>query len=292
MNSKKRDIVQKIWVVFMLISAVALLYLTLNKGISIAADHEGSWTLALWLVALAFLAEYVDSSLGMGYGTVLTPVLLIFGFSPLQVVPAILFSEFLTGVTAGLYHHKVGNVHFGKNSEARKIVKIIILFSVFGTTASVLIAVNLPKFYVKLYIAAMLLSIGFFVTMGKKILGQYSSKKIMGLGAVAAFNKGISGGGYGPLVTGGQVILGVKEKHAVGITSLAEGIVCSFGLALYAILSGFPFWSLAIPLCVGGLLSVPVSVWTVKILPDDVLRKFMGYATFYLGILALIKILW
>jgi len=40
---------------------------------------------------------------------------------------------------------------------------------------------------------------------------------------------GLSGGGYGPLVTSGQVIFGVPAKSAVAITSLAEGITCLAG---------------------------------------------------------------
>ncbi len=275
----------------MVLSAVALVFLTFSRDFSLAREMEGTKALILWLVGLAFLAEYVDSSLGMGYGTVLTPVLLIMGFSPLRVVPAILVSEFFTGISAGVFHHKMGNVDLGKKTEARGIVKIIVMFSVFGTALSVFLAVNLPKLWVKLYIALMLILIGVFVTIGRKILGDYSRGKIMGLGAVAAFNKGISGGGYGPLVTGGQVILGVKEKHAVGITSLAEGIVCMFGISLYALLNGFPDWGIALPLTIGGIMSVPASAWTVKILPDSILRRFIGYATFFLGVLALVKIL-
>jgi uncharacterized membrane protein YfcA len=44
------------------------------------------------VVILAFFLEVVDASIGMGYGTLLTPVLLMIGFDPLQVVPAVLVS--------------------------------------------------------------------------------------------------------------------------------------------------------------------------------------------------------
>ncbi len=60
--------------------------------------------LPAWLVLLVFVAalvcEYIDSALGMGYGTTLTPVLLLCGFDPLQIVPAVLLSEFSTGLVA------------------------------------------------------------------------------------------------------------------------------------------------------------------------------------------------
>jgi uncharacterized membrane protein YfcA len=50
---------------------------------------------------------------------------------------------------------------------------------------------------------------------------------------VAAFNKGLSGGGYGPLVTAGQVVSGLPPKHAVAISSVAESFTCVVGLAAY-----------------------------------------------------------
>jgi len=52
------------------------------------------------VILLALSCEYIDSSLGMGYGTTLTPILLLAGFAPVQVVPSILLSEFVTALTA------------------------------------------------------------------------------------------------------------------------------------------------------------------------------------------------
>ena len=51
-----------------------------------------SWEFILLIVSAA-LCEFVDSGLGMMYGTVLSPVLILLGFSPQDVVPSILFWE-------------------------------------------------------------------------------------------------------------------------------------------------------------------------------------------------------
>jgi uncharacterized membrane protein YfcA len=66
--------------------------------------------LFLPIILLAFTCELVDSTLGMGYGTTLTPLLLLLGHEPAEIVPAVLLSEFVTGVLAGLFHHEFGNV--------------------------------------------------------------------------------------------------------------------------------------------------------------------------------------
>ncbi len=280
---------KRFWTVSVLLLGLSLIYFAVDRQFSLVEALGHGPILYVLIAAIAFLAEYVDSSLGMGYGTTLTPVLMIFGFTPLQVVPAVLLSEFVSGISSGLYHHNVGNVDLGRGTHARKTTVILAACSLIGTLVAVVLAVNLPKLFVKIYIGLMILGIGIFILIGRQRAG-ISWGHIVGLGSVAAFNKGISGGGYGPLVTGGQILSGVGEKNAVGITSFAEGVVCFVGLALYLLLGKTIDLRLAIPLTLGALVSVPAAVWTVRFLPETVMRRAIGYATIYLGILTLVKI--
>ena len=79
--------------------------------------------LFLLLVIMAFVCEYIDSSLGMGYGTILAPVLIIFGFHPLVAIPALLLSQAFGGLAASVFHHQLRNVSFHPNSKDFKIFK-------------------------------------------------------------------------------------------------------------------------------------------------------------------------
>ena len=99
---------------------------------------------------------------------------------------------------------------------------------------------------------------------------------MIALGAVAAFNKGLSGGGYGPLVTAGQVVSGVSPKSAVAITSLAESLTCLIGLVAYWVMHGQIDWMLAGPLTLGAMLSVPVATLTVRGLSEGMMRASVG----------------
>ena len=54
--------------------------------------------LIILIVVIAFICEYMDSTLGMGYGTTLTPLFLIFGYKPLEIIPVVLLSELITGL--------------------------------------------------------------------------------------------------------------------------------------------------------------------------------------------------
>jgi uncharacterized membrane protein YfcA len=247
---------------------------------------------AVGFAVLAFFCEYIDSTLGMGYGTALTPLLMVlFGLEPLVVVPCVLASELVTGVSAGIAHHSVGNVSFTRRSKATKVAAILSACSVVGAVAAALVALSVPKVYLKVAIGLIVLSMGVFILVSWKRKVRFSWAKVTGLGLVAAFNKGLSGGGYGPLVTGGQIVSGVEEKSAIGITSLSEGVTCAVGLAVYLIAGKAMAWSLAVPLMLGALASVPVSAVTVSRVPTRALRTLVGLATLGLGALTLTQLL-
>lgn len=243
------------------------------------------------IVVMAFLCEYIDSSLGMGYGTTLTPLLLMMGYNPLQIVPAILLSELITGLSAAFFHHRMKNSNFKIGAIDLKIALVMAGCSVFGAVAAVFVALNLPKFYIKLYIGVLVFAMGVLILATLKRKFKFSWKKISSLGLLAAFNKGISGGGYGPLVTSGQILSGVESKNAIGITSLAEGLTCLVGVITYISFTNHTVdWSLSPSLILGAILSVPLAAYTVKKFKGGPLRLIVGIATLLLGLFTLGKL--
>ena len=244
----------------------------------------------LVIIFLAFLCEFIDSTLGMGYGTALTPVLLLVGFEPLAIVPCVLLSELITGISAGLVHHKVGNVSFKRESIHLKIALVLAACSIIGATLAVFIAINIPKIWLNTYIGLMVLGMGIIIILTLKKDFNFSWKKIIGLGSIAAFNKGMSGGGYGPVVTSGQILSGIKGNNAVGITSLAEGLTCVVGVIIFIASPETVNWGLAPSLIIGALLSVPFSALVVKKMPTSTLKIVIGLITLTLGLITLIKL--
>jgi uncharacterized membrane protein YfcA len=255
----------------------------------IGKDLSDGSVLAIFLAAL--FCEYIDSSLGMGYGTTLTPLLLLCGFEPLQIVPAVLFSEFCTGLSAGLLHHRDGNVDLLRDKRARSTVILLSLLSAVGALSAVVIALHIPKAWLSSFIAIIILSMGFVILATIRRQLRFRPGHIIGLGAIAAFNKGMSGGGYGPLVTGGQVVSGMSAKQAVAVTSVAEALTCFVGLIGYFALQGNVDWTLALPLTLGAMMSVPMATLTIRKLPETIVRGSVGICTCVLGALMILKLL-
>jgi hypothetical protein len=241
--------------------------------------------IVVFLVALA--CEYVDSSLGMGYGTTLTPLLLLAGFAPLDIVPAVLLSEAATGAAAGLMHQRDGNVNFLRDARARRTTLLLIALSTVGAIAAATLAVKVSKEVLTLFIASIIVAMGVVILLTINRPFRYRPGAIVTIGAVAAFNKGLSGGGYGPLVTAGQVVSGLPPKSAVAITSITESFTCVVGLAAYLALGRQINWGLTLPLVTGALMSVPIATLTVRRMPEKGMRLIVGLVTLSLGALSL-----
>ncbi len=283
----------RLWLVSVIGIVTLLLVLQVMPGWEVPARETLGLpvftVLAIFLAALG--CEYMDSSMGMGYGTTLTPLLILSGFEPLQIVPAVLLSELITGISAGLLHQRDGNVDFLHDAQARKTVLLLGSLSGIGALSAVWLAVTVSKFWLGIGITVIILTMGVVIMLTRKHQIPYRAGSIAAVGAVAAFNKGLSGGGYGPLVTAGQIVSGLPAKHAVAVTSVAESLTCLIGILGYLALGKPISWELAIPLTFGALLSVPMATLTVRRTSEATLRSVVGVVTLVLGGIALLKLL-
>lgn len=246
---------------------------------------------AILLAGLCFTCELIDSGLGMGYGTILTPVLLLLGYSPADIVPTVLLSELLSGFTAATFHHQIRNVDLSMRGADLKPALILAGGSVAGVTVGVLVAVTLPKTTLSLLIGCIIMTSGLFVILLSRKLIRYKIWKMLLLSVIASFNKAISGGGYGPLVTSGQILSGVRSKSSVGITSFAEAFTCLLAVTLFLVKGGYINLLLFIPMCAGALTSVPFAVLAINRTREHHLKLIIGSLTFLMGALTIAKAL-
>lgn len=245
----------------------------------------------LLIVVLGFLFEVVDASIGMGYGTILTPVLLILGFDPFQVIPSVLVSQLSGDFLIALFHHKFGNVDFSVGSRHFKVAITLSILSLFGSMIAVIVSARLSKLILNLYIGTAFAITGLIVLVTKSREFRFSWIRLLSMGSIAAFNKGISGGGYGPIISSGQILSGVQVRSAIGIVSLAEGITCIAAVSTYLLIRTDIDWTLSILLSIGVVLSTPLAAFIVKKLESGKLKLAVGIATLLLGLTTIYRAL-
>ncbi|MFZ7128236.1 MAG: sulfite exporter TauE/SafE family protein [Desulfobacterales bacterium] len=235
-----------------------------------------TWTVVWYVVFLCAFFEYMDSAGGMGYGTALTPLMLMLGFDPKQVVPCIMITEMFTGLIAGVVHGEFGNVEwkFKPMNETTKMVVVVSLIGMACVCFSITAAYGifkLHKFWIKLYVAILLIVMGFCSLMTAQKYTNYRPKWMYLFAGLAGFNKGIGGGGYGPVVTVGGLIAGVPVKSMVAITSLAEGFTCLFAVVTWFALltSGIVIDYMLLPsFVIGTVIAAVGAPYTTRILPE------------------------
>ncbi len=241
--------------------------------------------LIIVLIVMALIMETVDSSLGMMYGTLLSPILIGYGFEPQVVVPAILISQAIGGISGTVSHHRFENANFRGLTRDTKVMLAMVLPGLMVVTVGVFAAVNLPKLWVKTYIGILV------IVMSAMCLSPIKYKfawwKHYAIGALAAFNKALTGGGFGPVTSTGGIIGGLEAKVSIATTTFAEFCICSASFIVYLFFVGVD-WTFAISLCIGAFIGGIIGPYICSRVSHSGLRKSVGI----LGIVSGIWLLW
>lgn len=243
-----------------------------------------------YLTMAALIMEFIDSSLGMMYGTVLSPFLIIMNYNAKDVVPSILISQAIGGFIASWRHHRYKNGNFNSGATDRHIAETIIWFGVFACVIGVFVSVSISPKVLNTYIGLLVSVIGLLILCGGSLI--LTNGKIYLLGFISAFNKALSGGGFGPLVAGGQLVFRDRcEKGAIASTDFAEAPICLFGFLLWVCFKGFPPLTLLLSLSAGSAIGGFYGpLWLSKIANRNKLKKALGLLVLLEGAWVLYKV--
>ncbi len=257
--------------------------------------------LIITVIVLSFLFETMDSSAGMGFGTGLTPLLFLMGYNPLQVVPILLISEGVTGITAGLFHHEFENVKFKIKkplNKSTKVMLIIALLGCFSIVLSVIIAyfaISFDTIVIKTYVGILVIIMGLIaIVRFKTNTYKYRPKLLMFFSFLAGFNKGIGAGGYGPVVMLGQIFSGIYEKTATAIVSLSEGFVSIVGVLSFLLISAYGVtidYVLLPSIFTGGFIAALLSPYMVRVIPNKIWKVVIPIYAISMGIITIAKLI-
>ena len=242
-----------------------------------------NWGIFWWVVILAVVFEFLDASAGMGYGTALTPLLLIIGFDPKQIVPAVMIQQAAAGIVGAFLHNEFGNVKW-KIKPMSETIKLWLIIAGIGCLAvafsitSIYAVLKLAKIWIRLYTAILLVVMGLASLVGAKKKRPYRPKRMLFFGALAGFNKGVGGGGYGPVVTVGGVLSGIPVKSMMAITAISEGTICAVSIVVWLILlgSGVVIDYVLLPsMILGSIMAAIAAPYVTRVVQEKVWQWFV-----------------
>lgn len=281
------------------LSYVAIWLLAVGAAIVLAVlDGQMNWLASIdgiqptvvycsvWILLLALACEFMDATIGMGYGTTLVPLLFVLKLPP-AVKEAALLSQLLANISATFFHHQAGNIDLLKDRKARNAGLLMGGIGLTVAVAAEIVTIRMPQHLLRPAITVMVIAIGLFMLVAGGLKIRFRMRNVGLLAGIAGFNKAFSGGGYGPLVAGGQVLVGLPVRIAVATTAIAEAIVCAAAVTTYYLHGKTIPLYLLLPMCVGALLSTPASAVTLRRLPAKAVKRIMAVSIIALGLYAL-----
>jgi len=238
---------------------------------------------------IGFLAQFVDGTVGMGYGAFSASLLIGMGILPALASASVHTAEIFTTLFSGLSHLKFGNVK-------KEWLLLLVIPGVIGGGLGAYFLTSIPGNLAKPYVAGFLLIMGIvmlyrFIPARKKTTPsrlsaalshpKVSKKKILGLGFVAAFFDAVGGGGWGPIATPGLILTENEEpRKVIGTVNMAEFFITIVIAATFFFTMGVEEydWSMIGVLLVGGVIAAPVAAYLCKKLPARALGIVVGLA--------------
>lgn len=232
----------------------------------------------------------------MGYGTVMTPLLILFNYPLLEIVPAVLFSQIIAAGLAAITYHLFGNAQFTLSSEDTKLAGVMSITGIIGAAIAIILfytILGINPILFQFYISIAILIVGFFVLA--KLQWRFSWARFITISTIASINKGLSGGGYTPIVAGYQILSGRDSKQSIGSSTISKAVICITAVTLYIILGRLLFnpifFQLAIPLLFGAIIAVPIASYMVKKVNSERMSHLIGLAIICLGAFTLVRTL-
>jgi uncharacterized membrane protein YfcA len=216
------------------------------------------------MLITGFIAQMVDGSLGMGYGTISTTFLLAYGVSPAIVSSRVHSARVFSSGVSGYSHHRFGNIN-------KRLFKALVIPGGVGAVIGAGLAYYGQKYstYVRIPLSIYTLYLGYYI-MRKAFKKRIAQDRIKGAGRLAAvggFTDAFAGGGWGSLVTSTLISKRKSPRYVIGSVCLAEFfVVLASSITFFILLKSLPFADVA-GLIAGGLIAAPIAARLVGKLP-------------------------
>ena len=221
-------------------------------------------TTFLIMFCTGFIAQFVDGSLGMGYGTISTTFLLANGVSPAIVSSRVHSARVFSSGVSGYSHHRFGNIN-------KKLFIALVIPGIIGAVIGASLAYFAQEYaaYTRIPLSIYTLYLGYFI-LRKAFAKKQKNGKIKNAGwlaTVGGFMDSFAGGGWGTLVTSTLISKRKSPRYVVGSVCLAEFFVvlCS-SVIFFILLKSLPLADIA-GLIFGGLLAAPFAAKLVGKVP-------------------------
>lgn len=211
-----------------------------------------------------FLAQMVDGSLGLGYGTISTTFLLAYGVSPAIVSSRVHSARVFSSGVSGYSHHRFGNIN-------KKLFRTIVFPGIIGAVIGATLAYFGKEYskWVRIPLSIYTVYLGYYILRKAFVKPGFKDKvrRAGWLASAGGFMDAFAGGGWGTLVTSTLIAKRRNPRYVIGSVCLAEFfVVLSSAITFFILLKSIPLLDVA-GMIIGGILAAPLAARLVGKLP-------------------------
>jgi len=239
----------------------------------------------LIMTLAGFLAQMVDGSMGLGYGTISTTFLLAYGVPPAIVSSRVHSARVFSSGVSGYSHHRFGNIN-------KKLFRAIVVPGIIGAILGATMAYFGQTYakYVRIPLSVYTIYLGYYI-LRKAFARRNPKDKVKRAGwlaSVGGFTDAFAGGGWGTLVTSTLISKRRNPRYVIGSVCLAEFfVVLASSITFFILLESIPLLDVA-GMILGGVIAAPIAARLAGKLPV----KTMFIAVGSLVILTSCNTLW
>jgi siroheme synthase-like protein len=261
--------------VFMIIGHAILSYLPLGgfaQFLRTLAEQFDARAFGIMTLA-GFLAQFVDGSMGLGYGTISTTFLLAYGVSPAIVSSRVHAARTFSSGVSGYSHHRFGNIN-------KKLFRAIVFPGVVGAILGATMAYFGKEYsnYVRIPLSFYTIYLGYYIVR-KAFARRKAGDKVRRAGwlaSIGGFMDAFAGGGWGTLVTSTLISKRKNPRYVIGSVCLAEFfVVLASSITFFILLRSIPLLDIA-GLIAGGIIAAPIAARLAGKLPARTMFVAVG----------------
>lgn len=229
------------------------------------------WAELAPFIVVGFMAQLVDSALGMAFGVIANALLMVLGLPPATASSITHTVEGFTSGVSGLAHALQRNVDW-------PLFARLVIPGIAGGLAGVWALTHLHLGFVRPVGLVYLAAIGIYlIWRGSRRAQAYRRMRMVGpLGLIAGFLDSF-GGAWGPVTTGSLIAQGMTPRMAVGTVNASEFFVTvTVASAFIGSLGLDSFAMAASGLLVGGVVAAPFGALLTRRASPTELTKWIG----------------
>lgn len=228
---------------------------------------------------IGFIAQLVDSALGMAFGSLSSSLLLAMGFPAQSLSVTVHMAEIFGGSASALSHWRMKNIDW---ATLRKLFFPAIAGAIIGA----LLVTQFNNETLAPWLGVYFLIIGFVIIVKaiRPSLIRVIKTHRRVLGFLGGFLDAFGGAGWGEFVSSGLLLRGMEVRNVIGSLVVVEFVIAVVVSLVFYTMIGVAHWPEIIALALGAITAAPLGAWICKKTPVLPLMLAVGILIAVIGI--------